>query len=320
MIRGRGHEPRSSRARLPGRRGRRAVIAGALLALAVGYAGVVILRQRGSRAALDREAGAVAALRALGAEIEDQVAEEKVPFGRLVPGRAAASYRFAIKLRDPRVSDGRLTVLDAFDADRVGMLDLLNCAAGDATLARVGRFRRLTLLGLGPARKSAREPWPTGPTGLLTEAGFAHLAHLTDLQTVGLHGPDVTDQALAHLAGARRLRTLILYGSRVTGAGLAALGSKPELTTLKLGGTRFGDDDLSALERFPALETLDLRETAVTDAGLPRLKALTRLKRLTLAGCAVSDAAVDALARARPGLAVDHSGSSDRSARRALGR
>ena len=288
-------------------RRRRVLIDGALLSLLVCCASVAVLRYRTAQATWLREAGAVAALHSLGGELEDQFVEELVPLGRLLPGSCGARYGFAIKLRNPRVTDGHLAVLDEFEADRVASLDLLNCAVGDATLACAGRFQRLRLLGLGQARNSKDEPWPTGPTGLLSESGFVHLARLPDLQTVGLHGPDVTDRALAHLAGARKLRVLILYGSRVTGAGLAALGLKPELSTLKLGGTKFGDDDLSALEHFRSLESLDLRDTAVTDAGLPRLKVLTRLRRLSLAGCAVSDAAVDALIRMRPGLAVDHS-------------
>jgi len=245
-----------------GQRKRCFLVAGTLLALAVSFTSVAVLRYVMSSAARLRESSAVAALRSLGGELEDQ---PTLPLGTLLPGAGAAGYRFAIRLRNPSVTDDRLAVLDEFDADRVASLDLLNCAVGDVTLARVGRFQRLTLLGLGRARNRIEEPWPTGPIGLLTEAGFVHLARLPDLQTVGLHGPDVTDRALVHLAGARKLRVLILYGSRVTGAGLASLGPKPELSTLKLGGTRFVDDDLAALELFPSLETLDLRETAVTD-------------------------------------------------------
>jgi hypothetical protein len=292
-----------------GRRRRRVVIAVASISLLVGCAGLLIVQDRRASAARLREARAVAAIRSLGGEIVDRPVEF-LPFGRVFPGSVAAPLRLVIKLRAPGVTDDRLAVLDDLAADRVSDLDVIDCAAGDATLARAGRFRELTLLGLGQARHSKDEPWPTGPTGLLTEAGFAHLDRLADLEIVGLHGPDVTDAALAHLRGARNLRILILYGSRVTGAGLAALGPKPGLSTLKLGGTRFGDDDLAALAQFPSLETLDLRETGVTDSGLPRLRGLTRLKSLSLAGCAVGDAAVAELIRARPGLAVEHAASS----------
>ncbi len=280
------------------------MIAVAVLLLLVGCAGFLIVQHRRASAARIREARAIAVLHALGGEVVDRPVE-LFPLGSLLPGTGAAPYRLAIKLRDPGVTDDKLAILDDLDADRVSDLDLINCVAGDATLARAGRFPKLTLLGLGPARTSKDKTWPTGPTGLMTEAGFVYLDRMPDLEIVGLHGPDVTDLALARLSGARHLRILILYGSRVTGAGLAALGPKPELSTLKLGGTRFGDDDLAALAQFPSLETLDLRDTPVTDSGLPWLKVLTRLKRLSLAGCAVSSAAVDELIRARPGLAVD---------------
>ena len=145
------------------------------------------------------EARVVAALRSLGGELEDQPTDA---FGTLLPAAGLARYRFAVRLRNPSVTDEHLAMLDEFDADRVASLDLLNCAVGDVTLARAGRFQRLTLLGLGQARNSIAEPWPTGPAGLLTEAGFVHLARLPDLQTVGLHGPDVTDRALVHPADA----------------------------------------------------------------------------------------------------------------------
>ncbi len=142
-----------------------------------------------------RESSAVAALRSLGGEVADRLVE-LVPLGSLFPGSSAAPYRLAIKLRDPGVTDDRLAVLDDLDAERVSELDVIDCVVGDATLARAGRFGKLTLLALGQARNSKDESWPTGPTGLLTEAGFAHLDRLPDLQIVGLHGPDVTDRRL----------------------------------------------------------------------------------------------------------------------------
>lgn len=282
------------------------VALGALVAL-LGLGGLVAGKRYGrTRAEERREAEAVATIRSLGGRIEDQLVEELIPLGRLLPGAGTAHFRFAISLRNPRVTDADLAVLDQFAADRVASLDVLNCKAGDATLARAARFTKLTLLALGQARTSARAPWPTGPTGLLADSGFRVLDRLPELRTVGLHGPDVTDLALAHLAGARKLRVLILHGSRVTGAGLIALGPKPELTTLKLGGTSFGNDDLSALKHFASLEELDLRDTRVTDAGLSRLADLPHLKQLTLAGCVVSQAAVEALIRQRSSLVVDY--------------
>ncbi len=291
-----------------GRIRQRLVIMFSVFSLFVACAGFSIVQYRRATAARLREVAVVARFRSLGGEVVDRPGE-LLPLGRWIPGGRAAPSGLAIKLRVTDVRDDDLTALDNLAADRVSEIDFINCAAGDATLARVGRFRKLTLLALGRARNSKEESWPTGPIGLLSESGFVHLDRLPDLEIVGLHGPDVTDPALAHLQSAWKLRTLILYGSRVTGAGLAALGPKPDLVTLKLGGTRIGDDDLAVLTLFPALETLDLRETAVTDAGLPRLKALSRLKRLSLESCAVSDAAVGALIRAKPGLAVGRSAS-----------
>ena len=179
-----------------GRRRRWVVVAVTLLSLLVGCAGFSIVQYRRTSAARLREARAVASLRSLGGEIVDRPIE-LLPLGGLFPGSGVAPFRLAIKLRHPGVTDDHLAVLDDFAADRVSELDFINCVAGDATLARAGRFRKLTLLGLGQARNRKDEPWPTGPTGLLTDAGFEYLDRLPDLEIVGLHGPDVTDRALA---------------------------------------------------------------------------------------------------------------------------
>ena len=112
---------------------RRVLIAGGLLGLALILISLAVVQYTRSRAAWLREATAVTGLLSLGAEIEDQPA---APLAALLPGTGAAGYRLAIKLRDPGVTDDSLTVLDEFDAGRVGSLDLLNCAVGDATLAR----------------------------------------------------------------------------------------------------------------------------------------------------------------------------------------
>jgi hypothetical protein len=284
---------------------RRRWIAGIAIALSVLIVGAVVSTYVGRMAVRRREAGAVETLRGLGFRIEDQFVEEDFPLGRMLPG--AARYRYVMRLERPRVTDDELAVLDRLDPDRVATISMLNAEVGDATLRRAARFPHMTLLALGQAIHNPWDPWPTRPSGRMTDAGFAPLAHMTELRTVGLHGPDVTDAALASLSDARKLRELILYGSRVTGAGLAALGPKPELIRLKVGGTRIGDADLAVLGQFPALEELDLRETAVTDAGLARLQALPRLKRLWLGGCNVTDEAVANLKRARPLLAVDRS-------------
>ena len=162
-----------------------------VLIVAATLTSVAVIQYNMFIAARLREGTAVAAVRSLGGEIEDQPV---APFGPLLAGIGAGGYRFAIKLRNPAVTDDQLAALDDLGADRVASLDLLNCAIGDATLVPTGRFDRLTLLGLGQARNSKAEPWPSGPAGLLTETGFVHLARLPELETVGLHGPDVTDR------------------------------------------------------------------------------------------------------------------------------
>ncbi len=143
-----------------GRRRRRVAIGVALLSLLVGCAGFSIVEYRRASAARLREARAVAALRSLGGELEDQ---PTAPFGQLLPGTGAAGYRFAVRLRNPDVTDDQLALLNEFDTDRVGSLDLLNCAVGDATLAARGGSagsRFSASVRHGTAKKSRGRPAP----------------------------------------------------------------------------------------------------------------------------------------------------------------
>ena len=80
---------------------------------------------------------------------------------------------------------------------------------GAATMAQIGRLRRLDILSLD------------GTT--VTDADLAALKDLADLRYLVLSDTNITDAGLVHLAGLLNLATLHVGGTKVTAAGVARL-------------------------------------------------------------------------------------------------
>jgi serine/threonine protein kinase len=124
---------------------------------------------------------------------------------------------------------------------------------------------------------------------------LAHLADLTSLEHLDLSStlaatpskPRITDAGLRHLAPMSRLRVLLLHGLPLTDAGLVHLQSLPRLERLQLGATRVGTGE--GLRGLKHLKWLRLDSTPITDEALRHVAALTELEQLYLDGTAVSD-------------------------------
>jgi len=63
--------------------------------------------------------------------------------------------------------------------------------------------------------------WPAGG-GFLT--ALVCLANLTNMERLGIGGPELTDDSLRHLAGMRNLNHLTIDDGNITDAGLGYLG------------------------------------------------------------------------------------------------
>lgn len=118
----------------------------------------------------------------------------------------------------------------------------------------------------------------------VTDTGLAHLAGMSNLQTLDLSNTNITDSGLVHLEKLRSLQTLTLYNTRVTGSGLASLKGLTSLRQLSLGRTRVDDAGLADLSRLKSLLHLDLADTKVTDGGLAHLRGLADLRHVVLRG------------------------------------
>lgn len=125
------------------------------------------------------------------------------------------------------------------------------------------------------------------------EKGTTNYSNSTNDRTLGtvcvLSSGLVTDAGLAHLAGLNQLHYLQLDRAPVSDSGLPHLGRLTNLQWLTLNGTQVTDVGLIHLQRLPRLQQLDLDDTQVTDAGLVELQGFAQLHDVSLCGTRVSD-------------------------------
>jgi hypothetical protein len=122
---------------------------------------------------------------------------------------------------------------------------------------------------------------------------LAPLAGLTDMRTLSMRGPGITDAGLAHLRGMVKMNALLLRDSRVTGTGLEHLRSMTELEVLNLDDTRV--DSLAPIRRLRRLRQVSLAHTPISDKALADLRPLDQLEDLNLTGTQVTDAGLQHL-------------------------
>ena len=151
----------------------------------------------------------------------------------------------------------------------------------------------------------------------ITSAGFAHLAALPNLMTLGADGKMSDDIAMRHFAAIPRLRALRAQEAVATDAGFEALsqsqtlagfwgrvcpnfGSRgfiafsrmPSLRNLGIGCANVDDAALATLPDFPALR--ELTPIGMTDNGFRYIGRSARLERLTCMYCReTTDAATE---------------------------
>jgi hypothetical protein len=143
----------------------------------------------------------------------------------------------------------------------------------------------------------------------MTDRGFAAIARLPRLRSLGIGGPRVRDAAMAHLAAAPVLMDLgpIMFGdaafeyiariprlerltnmyNRSTGdAATRHLRAHPTLVYYGGFGTQITDESLRILSGLPRLETVELTNCDfVTDEGVRALAGLPGLRRVSVGSC-----------------------------------
>jgi len=118
-----------------------------------------------------------------------------------------------------------------------------------------------------------------------TDEDLALLAKLTDLRTLKVDGPKLSDAGIAHLSNLENLDVLWLVNTTITNEGLVPLKKLAKLKELNLRRSEgLTDEGLAHLRDFPSLEYLHLLYNAFSDDGLKNLEGMTRLRLLDLRG------------------------------------
>jgi hypothetical protein len=138
----------------------------------------------------------------------------------------------------------------------------------DAALARLSKVDHVTLLDLGGSLQltddglahlahmpQLQELDLSGWKGQLTDRGLEVLRHLPDLRRFQICWQQhVSDAGMAHLAACSRLESVNLLGTRAGDGAIRALGGKPQLRKLNTGSA-VTDAGIPLLHHIPALQT-----------------------------------------------------------------
>ena len=135
----------------------------------------------------------------------------------------------------------------------------------DDLLARISKLPKLTHLELNMCTK-------------LTEAGFANLKGMTQLQALALPYPIVNDTILSNLAGLTNLTYFRASGAvHPTNAGWAVVANWKNLQTFWAAEGSFGDNEMQYLKGLTQLKDITFYGDKVTDAGADVLLGLPNL-------------------------------------------
>jgi hypothetical protein len=167
-----------------------------------------------------------------------------------------------------------------------GIVKLGGSAGYDYELDASGRFTKAT------------PPQPEWLEELLGPDFFSNVV------SVKLDDPQMTDAGLGSLRGLRQLRWLDLKSTQVTDAGLEALKHLDQLNGLAVAFTQITDSGLIHLNGLNRLRWLFLTGTYVTDSGLKHLAGLSDLEKLYLEQTKVTDEGVKNLQQALPNCKI----------------
>jgi hypothetical protein len=197
----------------------------------------------------------------------------------------------------------------------------LETLSGDgATLLIDGPFTNAGLAGLAGLDGVVDLDLFWHVTGI-TSAGFASLAAMSNLSSLGADGQLSDNEAMRHIAAIPRLRKLRAQGSvadddgfealsrsrtlerfwgrecpNLGSRGFIALSKMPALVALGVSCKHVDDDALATLPHFPSLQ--ELTPIDVRDAGFVHVGRCTQLVRLTCMYCReTTDAATGHITR-----------------------
>lgn len=169
----------------------------------------------------------------------------------------------------------------------------------------VALFNTLTLVDLAIPNAGPHDHRKVDP---YDAAFFAHLGHITTLESLNIiatklnddwiaplgkltnlktlrftNNGKLTDAGLEKLAGLKQLETFSFVGTGMQGRAYAKFEGWTKLTRCSHRGSSIDDEGLRELcEHLPNLENISLAHAKFTDAGAPHLTKLTKLKGLEI--------------------------------------
>ena len=141
---------------------------------------------------------------------------------------------------------------------------------GDEEFRQLGRLTHLKSLSFGLG---------------LSDKSLSLLSGLSELETLGSNGAQISDEGVKSLAAFKNLKVLSFFhpGKDFTGTGLAALAELPALESLTVAGSlSFGDEGMAAVGKLTHLKSFRTWHTGPTVEGVKKLKSLPNLKQLVL--------------------------------------
>ena len=118
-----------------------------------------------------------------------------------------------------------------------------------------------------------------------TDAGWALLSGLSELESIQTNISPATDDGIKALTSLKKLKILKFFhpGKAFTGTGLARLAELPDLESLTIAGSlQFADEGMAAVAKLSHLKEFRSWHAGPTVEGIKKLKDLKNLKKLTL--------------------------------------
>ena len=167
---------------------------------------------------------------------------------------------------------GKVTVKDGV----VTELMFRDCSKlGDAEFRAIGELKHLKSLTL------------YGKCHGLTDATIAHLTGLTELESIGTDGAQLTDDGLKAFTMLTNLKSASFFHTSFgmkgfTGIGFGWLKGCPKLEKLTVAGISMGDEGFAAISQITQLRELRTWHTYQTEAGNAHIAKLPHLTSLHL--------------------------------------
>ena len=124
----------------------------------------------------------------------------------------------------------------------------------------------------------------------LTVEDMQAIAKLSDLETIRITGPSISDEYVEAMSSLIKLKSVDIFNSNITNQSLEILKTLPEIETLSLQrNVRFTDEAVALFTEFPKLQTLNILYNDFSPTSLMGLGKLSSIRVLDLRALPIGD-------------------------------